>query len=226
MKHLKLLKAAVLGGLIILTAASCTQHYEEPPALSALSFINASPDAPSVAVYLNNNKINTDSVAYAHNLDYINAYSGAREATVYRGTEKKVSTTLDLKQGRVYSLFLAGQWANAELVLLEDSLYIPAPGKAHIRFVNMSVGAPSLDLGVNDGSTIVSGKEYKSNGGFIDIDGDKQYTFVLRQHGSTQDKITMPSITIERGFNYTIWAKGVYTATDATGLGADIIKNY
>lgn len=226
MKHLKLLKAAVLGGLIILTAASCTTHYEAPPAISALSFINTSPDAPQVAVYLNSNKINNDSVAYSHHIDYINAYSGTREASVYSGTTKKVSNTLDLKEGRVYSLFLAGQWASPELVLLEDSLYIPAPGKAHIRFVNMSVGSPSLDLGVNDGTTVVSNKTYKSNGSFVDIDGDKRYTFVIRQHGTTQDKVTMPSISIERGYNYTIWAKGVYTATNATGLGAEIVKNY
>ncbi|MCC8423867.1 DUF4397 domain-containing protein [Mucilaginibacter sp. UR6-11] len=224
MKHLKLLAAA---GLVILTAVSCKKTtYEPPPAISAISFYNASPDAPAVSIYLNANKIQYDSLSYKGGIEYVNAYSGNREVSAYRNNEKKVYKNITLDQGKFYSAFLTGNWSTAEFVLLEDSLIRPAAGKANIRFVNMSIGSPTLDLALNTGTTLVSGRAYKANSAYTPIDGEKQYTFVIREHGTTVNKVTLPSVNLLSGHSYTIWARGIYAATDATALGAEIVRNY
>lgn len=231
MKHLKLFAAV---GLIILTAAGCKKTiYDPPPAISAVSFYNASPDAPPVSIYLNPNKIQSDSLLYKGNIDYVNAYSGTREISAYRNNEKKVFKSINFAEGKFYSVFLINNWSNAEFVSLDDSLTRPAVGKANIRFVNMSIGSPTmnmasptLDLGLNTGATLIAGRAYKANSAFSAIDGDKQYTFVVREHGTTVDKVTIPSVNILAGHSYTIWARGIYTATDGTALGADIVRNY
>ena len=225
MKHLKLLFAAAL---ITLTAVSCkkTTPYTPPPAISAISFYDAIPDAPALSIYLDNSKISPDSSKYKSVLPYATAYSGDRQIIAYKGNDKKLSQAVTLKQGLFYSAFLTGKYATPEVVLLEDSLTNPPTGKANIRFVNVSVGAPALDLGVNDGTTVVSNRLYKANSAYTAINGNKQYTFVIRTHGETVAKVTLPSVNIATGHNYTIWARGVYTATDATALGADIVLNY
>ncbi|MDB5002410.1 MAG: hypothetical protein JWQ34_635 [Mucilaginibacter sp.] len=224
MKHLKLFAAA---GLIILTAAGCKKTtYDPPPVISAVSFYNVSPDAPPVSIYLNTNKIQYDSLLYKGNIDYVNAYSGTREVSAYRNNEKKIFKSINFAEGKFYSVFLTGNWSTAEFVSLDDSLTRPAVGKANIRFVNMSIGSPTLDLGLNTGTTLIAGRVYKANSAFTAIDGDKQYTFVVREHGTTVNKVTIPSVNIIAGHSYTIWARGIYTATDGAALGADIVRNY
>jgi len=224
MKHLKLLIAT---GLTVLIAAGCKKTtIDQPQVFAAIGFFGASPDAPPLSIYLNNNKLDDDSLDYKGSIFYVNAYSGNREIVGYKNGVKKVSQTVKLEDGKIYSCFLTGNYSNAEFALLEDSLKTPLSGKAVIRFVNMSVGAPSLDLGLNDGTTVVSGRTYKANSGFIAITGDKQYSFVVREHGSTVNKVIVPSVTLLAGHDYTIWTRGIYTATDGAALAADVVLNY
>jgi hypothetical protein len=227
MKHLKLVQKVALAALVIFTAAGCIKNHDDipAPAISGLAFVNASPDAPSVNINVDNRQVNSDSFPFKSHIDYVNAFSGTREVTAFEGGTKKTTANITLEEGRLYSLFLAGPWASSEFVLLEDSLSRPESGKAHIRFLNMSVGAPSLDL-LSGGTALVANKAYKANSGYINVDGDKQYNFTIREHGQSADKVTLSAITIQAGYNYTIWANGVYTQTGAGGFGGDVIKNY
>ena len=203
------------------------KHHDEPvPAISGLALIHASPDAPAVNLFIGQNMVNNDIFSYGDRIDYVNAYSGTRDVAAYVGSDKKVSGKVTLEQGKMYSLFLAGQWANAEFVLLEDSLFQPDAGKANIRFLNMSPEAPALDLGLDDGTTLISNKEYKQNSGFIAVNGNTQYNFVIREHGSTADKVSLPAVTLQSGHIYTIWAKGIYTETGTKGPDGEIPRNY
>lgn len=226
MKHLKLLAAV---GLIILTAASCRkdkQFDDVPQPIAAIGFYGASPDAPRVSMYLNANQIPTDSLVYKGRIDYVNAYPGNREINAYRNGAKVVSKAVTLDEGKFYSAFLTGNYSTAEFVLFQDSLVAPPFGKATIRFVNMSVGAPALDLVTGNGTSVVSNRTYKANSAFIPIDGEMQYSFAIREHGSTVNKVLMAPVYINAGHNYTVWARGVYTATDAAALDAGIVRNY
>jgi hypothetical protein len=232
MKSLSLLKSVALGALLIVLAAGCRRDYVRPHGyygnnyyISGLLFVNASPDAPGVNLYLNENRVN-GLYGYTDNSQYFNAYSGTRAAHIYEGGTKKFSSDIVLKDNRYYSLFLAGRFATPELVFLEDSLKMPASGKTHIRFVNMSLDAPSLDLGLADGTTLVSGRTYKQNSAYIPVDGDTQYTFVIRENGATTAKVTLPATTLARGRSYTIWVKGAYNDSGLTGVGAEIMRNY
>lgn len=232
MKKLGLLKSVALGALLIVLVAGCRQDYVRPYGyygnnydVSGLLFVNASPDAPGVNLYLNENRVN-GLYGYTDNSNYFNAYSGTRAAHIYEGGTKKFSSDIVLKADRYYSLFLAGRFATPELVLLEDSLKRPASGKTHIRFVNMSLGAPSLDLGLANGSTLVAGRTYKQNSGYVAVDGDTKYTFVIKEHGATTAKVTLPETTLGAGRSYTIWVKGAYADAGLTGVGAEIMRNY
>lgn len=227
MKTTKQLLQIFLAGALLITVSSCTKIKDDnvAPPIAALNIINAMPDAPAVTYYADQNRIGYDLFAYTQQTQYLNAYAGKRIIGVYDGQTKKKSDTVTMKASRFYSLFVSGQWVAPEYVLLEDSLTRPAAGKATIRFVNMSIGAPSLDLAIAD-STVVSGRVYKQNSAFVPVTAGKSYQFVIREHGSAQAKITLPAQTLDQGRIYTIWARGIYTQTGNQGPAGSIIVNY
>lgn len=224
MKYSKKSIQIISASLIAIAFVSCKKDKTFTP-VSAISFVNASVDAPSLNVFMNQNKVSNEEFTFGKNIPYLRAYSGQREVLFYEGTVKKTSGTFDLKDGKFYSLFLTGKWPDTELVLLKDSLVSPATGKANIRFVNMGKDAGELDLGLTNGSTLISKKAYKAGSDFISVNGNAAYTFVIRKNNVLTDTVSIPSTTLEAGKNYTIWAKGLKTSTGNNTLSLAVIKN-
>jgi len=210
----------------VMAFASCKKDHTPAPQVSALSIVNAAAGSPALNVFIGQSQISNDLFTFGKNINYFNAYSGQREVSFYQGSDKKASGNFTLKDGKFYSLFLAGKWPGTELVLLQDSLSNPATGKVHIRFVNMGVGSGELDLGLTNGSTLISQKAYKAGSDFIAVNGNTAYTFVIRNHATRTDTVSIPAVTLETGHSYTIWAKGVKTEVGNDALGLSVIKNY
>lgn len=225
MKHLKLIAAA---GLLVLSAVGCKKDVQQDPlpAIAALSIYNAIPDAPPLSLYLNTSKIQPDSLLYRGNISYFTAYVGERRVVAYKGSTKVIDNAITLAEGKFYSAFLTGNYSTPNVILLQDSLSAPAVGKANVRFINMCTGAPSLDLVTNTGTNVIGGRTYQSNGSFVPIDGNKQYNFVVRATGTTVDKVIIPAVNLIAGRNYTIYTRGIYTATDGAAIGAEVVLNY
>lgn len=217
---------AVIAMFTVFAFASCKKDLGEVPAISALSVVNAAVGSPDVQVFVGPNRVVNELFTFGKNISYFNAYSGEREVSFYEGTKKKATGKFNLQDGKFYSLFLAGQWPETELVLLKDSLTRPADQKAHIRFVNMSKDAGLLNLGLTNGSTLISGKEYKTGSNFIEVDANKAYTFVIRNSDALADTVSIPAVNLEAGRNYTIWAKGMKAQTGNDALGLAVIRNY
>lgn len=216
----------LLATLGVMALVSCKKEEGEPLRISALSVVNAASGSPALNVYINENKISSDLFTFGKHIEYINAYSGEREVTFYQGADKKASGKFILKDGKFYSLFLTGKWPQTELVLLQDSLTKPASGKAHIRFVNMTKDSGLLNLGLTNGSTLIGPKAYQSGSDFIAVDGNKGYTFVIRNQTAVTDTLSIPEVTLAAGHSYTIWAKGTKGDVANDALGISIVKNY
>ena len=227
MQYTKISIKTVLIALVTLTFASCKKEGNmEIPAVSALSFVNASPGSPDLNVFIGQNKANNDFFTFGANINYLNAYSGEREVSFYQGTDKKASGKFNLKDGKFYSVFLAGKWPETELVFLADSLTRPAADKAHIRFVNMSKDAGVLNLGLTNGSTLVTGKAYKAASDYLAIKGNVSHTFVIRNSAALADTVSIPAVMLESGRSYTIWAKGLKAEAGSAALSIGLIRNY
>lgn len=193
--------------------------------ISAISFVNAAVGAPALEIYLEPNKLNHGQFSFGKNIDYLNANSGERVVSFYEGTVKKKSGSFDLKDGKFYSLFLAGTWPETELVLVKDSLTTPATGKTNIRFVNMSKDAGELDLGLTNGAALISQKAYKASSNYTSINGNANYNFVIRSHANPADTVSISATNLDAGHSYTILAKGLKSGTGQNALGLTIIKN-
>ncbi|RZL35991.1 MAG: DUF4397 domain-containing protein [Pedobacter sp.] len=219
-------KTTLLAILAVIAFASCKKDELETPQISALSIVNASAGSPGVNVYIDQTRLSDDLFTFGKNIEYFNAYSGEREISFYQGSNKNASGKFNLKDGKFYSLFLTGKWPQTELVLLKDSLIKPATGKAHIRFVNMGTDAGVLNLGLTNGSTLISQKAYKSSSDFTPVNGNTGYSFVIRNNAAPTDTVSIPQVTLEAGHSYTIWAKGVKGELGNDALGLSVIKNY
>jgi hypothetical protein len=230
-KTLKRLMAVVGAGcLLSVLFTSClksTNDYNPPPS-AYVAFIQASPDQVPLDLYFNSNKVNQLAVQYGDGLDYFKAYTGLRTVNIYTTSNmnKIFSDTIRLSPNIAYSLFLVNTVANPGILLLTDSISKPAPGKATLRFVNVSPDAPAVDFAVKDSAAFVSNKAFKGASSFIPKDGGKTYTFEVRQHGTSTVLTTLSNVTLNSGQVYTVWFHGLAnTSVAGDKLTADILTN-
>lgn len=226
-------QTGIIGMICLLAVlfSSCLKNHDndiipqQPVAL--VSVIAASPDAPALDFFLDNNRVNTYPLTYGNGLDYFRAYPGKRTAIFYNaGTNTVVkSDTMTLKANNYYSLYLANKVSTPDYLLITDSLKNPGSGMASIRLVNVSTDAPAVDLGIKGGALIASNKSYKGYSSFIPVTGNTAYTLEVRQAGTATVLASLSNITLHTGSVYTVWLHGLASATDQTRLTADIQNN-
>jgi hypothetical protein len=222
---------AAIGVAGLLTFSSCqknnnNQYYSPPAAL--LTVIQASPDEPPLDLLLDNNRVNYWPIAYGDNIDYFRAFTGKRNVNFYNhGTGSVIlRDTIHLNQNTTYSLFMVNTAASPQILLLTDSLAKPSTGSAGIRFVNLSPDAPAVDLAVTGGAVLVPNKGFKGYSSFTNISGSASYNLEVRQAGTTTVLATLPNVTLNSSFVYTIWLHGLAASTNTTDqLGIGVITN-
>ncbi|MBK0380477.1 DUF4397 domain-containing protein [Mucilaginibacter segetis] len=224
--------AGIVGMMCLLGIAltSCIKDNndnipQQPIAL--LSVINASPDSPPLNFALDNSRANNQPIYYGGGLDYLQAYTGKRNATFVNASSGQLykTDTLTLKADTYYSLFLTNVAANPEYLLLTDSISRPASGMATVRLVNVSPDAPAVDLAIQGGDVIASNKAYKGHSAFVPVAGNKTYTFEIRQAGTSNVLATTSNITVNSNSVYTVWLQGLSAATDDKKLTAKVQNN-
>ncbi len=231
MKTLIILKSAVKTALIFLTLSvtlfSCLKKSDEVPQanISGLSLIHASPMAEKFDIYLGQTKVNRTDFAFTDKIDYLNAYSGIRQITLTKKDLNAIikSENFTLKPQTAYSLFVIDKLDNIGLLFLTDTLTNPLAGKAKIRFVNLSPDAGALNLAIDGASTdLVSDKLFKEYSSFIAIDKADRVTFNIKNKTTGAIEVALSNIKIEEGKIYTLWVKGLKSASDDYKLGAEI----
>jgi len=226
----KLLISIGMLGLLSILFSSCLKDknngYTPPAAL--VSFIQASPDEPPLDLFLNNDRVNAWPINYGDKIDYFRAYTGTRTVNIYNNSTMNtiLSDTIHLTQNVNYSLFLVNTVATPQILLLTDSLNKPTSGNAGLRFINLSPDAPAVDLVVEGGAVLVSNKSFKGYSSFLPIPAKANYTLQVRKTGTSTVLASIPNITLNNGFVYTLWLQGLATTTKTTDtLSARIVTN-
>ena len=214
------LAGVIAVSLLAIFLSSCVKNQTvtpNPPA-ALVTFIQASPDEPTVDLFFGTDQVNLNPLNYGDIIDYFKAYTGKRNVIIYNHTNqaKIVSDTVNLVANTPYSLFLANKATSPELVLITDSVSNPANGKATIRFINLSPDAPAADLAVTGGSVLVTNKKYKAFSSFVPVTGNQNYNFQILQTGTSTVLASLNNISINAGYVYTIYLSGLATPTSAT----------
>lgn len=235
MKSKNYATALVKKGTLLLCAAvlfsACKKDKPNDPVIqpAKLALLVSSPGAPELSFFANGNKVATaKALTYNTVINYMDLAPGTGEFSFKKKdvTDVLAKINYTAKTGVSYSLIVGDKSPKAALVLVEDDLSAPATDKAKVRFVNLSPDAPALDLFVaGKADAGLSKKAFKEVSGFVNVDPAAEVKFEIKENGKTDVLATLDKFKVEKGKIYTIWARGLKDATDATKLGLEAMTN-
>jgi len=224
MKNKIILLATLLVSAIMILP-SCKK--EEVKTYANVLVTHASPNAPGVDLLVDSKVVNSAALNFPNNTGYLAVESGTRNIKVNASgtTTTVINADLTFEKDKNYSIFAVDSLSKISAIVLTDDLTAPASGKAHVRFVHLSPNAPAVDIAVaSSGAVVFSNKSFKEYTAFTPLDAGS-YNLDVRVAGTTTVALTLPTITLEAGKIYTVYAKGFLGGTGAEALGAEIIVN-
>lgn len=235
MKNFKTISGAIIKpvfGLlaIALTVTSCSKDNDNgtSPGVATLAIVHAAPGTPELNLAIGGVKTNLKGLTFGTFINYANINEGLSEFGVTKKDSTRILTksSLALKNGKAYSLFITDVPAKTAFALVEDDLTAPVTDKANLRFVNMSPDAGSLDLAITGQATaLTTNTVFKGATAFTAVTPGTEVNFEIRANTKPDVLAKIEKVKIEKGKIYTIWAKGLKAATDTTKLSLKLITN-
>lgn len=233
MKRMSLLRNGLGAALLLFSLTACEDDDEMMQESKArVMVVHASPDAPAVDLLVDNVKVNATALSYPNNTGYLEVASGTRNFKVNAAgtTTTVINADVPLMENAAYSVFAFDRVAQIKPLVVMDNLATPASGKAHIRFLHLSPGAPAVTIGILNGSAftpVFSNRTFETaatataNQGFTPVDAGT-YNFDVRLADGTTSVLTVPNIPLQAGKIYTVFARGIVGNTTSP-LGASLI---
>ena len=223
MNRLKLRVELAVCALAILGASGCRNGAHDAGEAASVRLINAVPDAGGLDVSVNGRRV-WKRATFRSSTGYQAVASGTYPVTLDAdgpGTTL-LTQSLSFDKNQSYTLLALGQAGGRNAaqvqVLPDEKPERLASGKASVRLVNASPGAPSIDLVVN---TIVGvkGVAYGRRSGPLALDGGA-YDLQLAAAG-TATMLTGPvHLSLAPGHAYTLIAMGQPGSRQALSLEA------
>lgn len=228
-KWMRLLLVAVLPTMVL---ASCDDDDDDLDLLeneANVMVVHASPDAPAVDLYVDDEKVNATALNYPDNTGYLGIEEGSRNIKVTAAGaglgNPVINADVTLDEDLYYSVFAADVLGSISPLVLIDDLTEPASGKAHVRFIHLSPDAPNVDVVVQGGPELFSDIEFSESTAFTPVDAGT-YTLEVQPVDTDVAAVTA-TLDLQEGVIYTVFAKGFLTlpAGNNNTLGAEVIVN-
>lgn len=175
-----------------------------------IRLLHASPDAPAVDIYANENLI-ARNLAYKGFTEYFPVPAGSYNIRVLptgQTANPILSTNISIPAGSIFTVAAVGSAANLGILPVSDRLLPMSPGKARVKFVHISPNAPSVDITLPDGTKLFSDVEFKEATSYITVDPGL-YTLQARPTGTNQVVLNVPNVRIKPNRFYTVYAVGL-----------------
>ncbi len=225
----RLLKLTMLGlvmTIVLLFNACKKDDVEYTPTIAALSVVNASPNSTSVDFYIENQKVNTNALAFGEKIEYQRVYQGNRGTVVTAAGSQTplLSKTIALQGGEYHSLYIVGKIDALDYVFLKDEVSDPEASKAKVRFMNLSPDAPALNMEITGETTTFTDLAYKGYTSFKNVNAALS-TITLKNKATGDVVATLTNVDLKSGKIYTVWSKGlVNTTVDAQKLTIQVTQ--
>ncbi|MBM7692538.1 hypothetical protein JOC77_001968 [Peribacillus deserti] len=182
---------------------------EMRPAAARVRVIHASPDSPSVDVYINGMRTLRD-VSYKHVSDYLSLPTGRYQIDMYpAGTmvSTVISRKVNIESGRYYTLAAIGPGANLRLMPIEDHLFVPS-SETKLRIAHFSPDAPSVDIAVKNGDVIFPNATFRKMTDYVGLT-PMTVDLEVRLTGTSTVVLPLPNIRMNPNTAYTILILGL-----------------
>lgn len=220
--------AVCLSAMLAFTGCLDESSAPDLEPIAYVAIYHGSPDGPDLGVRVDNTLIHT-GFGFADYTGYEWYRVGERNFKFGPVSSSSIDLEDDftLEEDKFYSLYIVGEYDDAELIFLNDNTGLPASGKAKIRVINLSPDAGDIDLKVAAAtSNWVSDLSFKENTDFIEIDATE---FDLEIRASDDDELLaeIPNRQFQNQYIYTIIIRGYDTPPggNTNVLAAQFVRN-
>lgn len=215
----KILLASVAGLAVVAASAAAFTGGAGASDHARVRVIHASPDAPNVDVYANDARVLAD-VPFKTASDYLEVPGGDYNFKVYAAGADPASDTAvidadaTLETGKDYTVVALGLLAEIKPGVFVDNNAAPAAGKAHVRVLHASPGAPNVDIAVKDGPVLFPDLAFEEQAGPSPVDAGT-YDLEVRAAGTMTVALAIDGVTLEAGKIYDVLAVGLLNGEPA-----------
>ncbi len=182
-------------------------YYRQSQGQSYVRAFHASPNAPAVDIYVNDQKL-LENVQYKQTSDYIPVMPGSYRIKITPTGENQAVLTQDVDVPADVSITLAaaGNVEDLSLVAYQDDRN-PAQGRAKARFIHLSPDAPAVDIAVKGGDVLFSNVSFKEASEYLTLP-PTTVDLEVRPAGSDQVVLSIPGVTLDANQIYNAVAVG------------------
>lgn len=200
---------SVLMLAVLFVAASPQSLAAENNNVANVRVIHASPDAPSVDVYVDG-KPAFKGASFKDVTDYAALAPGEKTVQIFassaNGKGKPVlEQKLTVEAGKDYSVVALGEVDNLSVLALEDQK--GSGDKAGLRAIHASPDAPPVDIAVKNGDVLIKNLAFGQKSDYLSVSPDS-YNLEVRATGSDTSVLDLPNVPVKAGDNYTAIAIG------------------
>lgn len=187
-------------------------NYQNPSMqmTSYLRVLHASPDAPPVDVYLNNQLV-ASNLRYKDFTEYLPVIQGRYNVQVFAAgqrTNPVIDTVVNIPPNSIFTAAAVGKLSNIELLPIQDPRMQMQPGRAYVRFGHLSPNAPRVDVRLPDGTPLFQSVGFKEVTNYIPVNPGT-YTLNVFLAGTNERVLTVPNVTLRPNRFYSVYAVGL-----------------
>lgn len=189
-------------------------NYRANAELANVRILHASPDAPNVDIYINRQKLVTN-FKFKQFTQYFPLPPGTYNISIYpTGSINNpiLNKNFSIVENEIVTLAAVNMFKDIELMPIQDPILPKIPGKAYLRFINLSPNSPEVDLTLSDGNKLFESVGYKEMTEYIPL-LPGNYTFQIRPSTSGTIILNVPNAILKPNRFYSIYAVGLIDAT-------------
>jgi hypothetical protein len=214
-----------LAGLLTAGALALTIAVPATAASNAMvRVLHASPDAPSVDVFVNGDRVAALSGAeFGDITDYVKVPGGTYEIKVCATADNTVCpigpVDLTFEAGKKYTVAASDFLAQIKADVFVDGKAVD--DKAKVRVVHLSSDTPAVDVLTQDGAaTIVDALPYRDATGYLKLDAGDYDLKVCADADNTVCPLDPDTLSLDAGVAYSVFAIGSLDGASLTAVVA------
>lgn len=223
--------AWLLACALFVTFTACLDNDDPAPNIPVayVSLYHGSPNAPALDIEVDNRQINASPFTYADYTGYLRFYTGQRNLKFgpYASSSINIDTTVTFESDKAYSVFVADEYENGEVIVLNDNADPAASGKAKVRIIHLSPDAGNIDLmAVGEDGNWADELGFKESTEFMEVDAG-EFDFQVRASDTDELLLSLPDINLQSRYFYTIIIRGYDSppSGNTNVLAAQVVVN-
>ncbi|KUJ62742.1 hypothetical protein AR687_04915 [Flavobacteriaceae bacterium CRH] len=209
---IQLMPVKAMAILALLFLSSCDNNEVDPFGSARLKVVNAAPNSGSQKFVMANIPYIGDLDYLEHSVSYHDVAVGNNLVSQFRDENDNdlyATEELDLDDDRRYTVYLTGESrSDAEVRLYEDNITAPASGKAKVKFIHLSSGAPTnIDFLDAQGNSLALNVARYNQSNYSEINAGS-LGIQVRGNGGSDNLATLPATDFASGKVYTVFIAG------------------